>query len=278
MIRQKDKRKLRIAVVISGGGTNLQALLDRAASGQLAAEIVVVASDRAGVYGLVRAERAGVPAHVVDYKAHLRGEVEKPLELALPVDLEVLAGRQKILRMTDRDKLLQRLANLVLAEQELIRVLDEYQPDYVCLAGFMRLLSPYFLGHYNRGGRWRVVNIHPALLPAFPGAHGYEDTFGYGCKWGGITVHFADEGEDTGPIIAQAVYPIWPGDDLEEVRQRGLSLEYEIYAQCLNWLAAGQVELSSNPPSRVSTRITDPDYQKIMESWVVRALGKFGAA
>ncbi len=272
MIRQQSTNKLRIAVLVSGGGTNLQALLDLSTAGELAAEIVAVVSDRADAYGLVRAERAGVPTHVVDYSAHLQRDIEKPLELGLPVNLEELARRQKIVKIPEPEKLLQRLAKLVLAEHELISVLDSYRPDYVCLGGFMRLLSPYFLSHYNRGGQWRVVNIHPALLPAFPGAHGYEDTFGYGCKWGGITVHFADEGEDTGPIIAQAVYPIWPDDDLDRIRQRGLSLEYEMYAQCINWLAAGQVELCSSPNRRVGTRITDPDYQKVLKGWIERVL------
>jgi len=271
MIQQQLTNKLRIAVLVSGGGTNLQALLDHAAAGSLAAEIVLVASDRADAYGLVRAERAGVPTHVVDYKAYLQRIIEKPLELDLPVDLEELARRQKILKIQDPGRMLQRLARLVLAEHEMVRVLDNYQPDYVCLAGFMRLLSPYFLGHFNSGGQWRVVNIHPALLPAFPGAHGYDDTFAYGCKWGGITVHFADEGEDTGPIIAQAAYPIWPNDDLEKVRKRGLCLEYEMYAQCINWLAAGQVELYSDPYNRILTRITDPSYRKILKDWVEKA-------
>ncbi len=173
--------------------------------------------------------------------------------------------------MADPDKLRQRLAKLVLAEDELLRALERYQPDYVCLAGFMRLVSPYFLGHYNREGQWRVVNIHPALLPAFPGSHGYEDTFGYGCKWGGITVHFADEGEDTGPIIAQAVYPIWPDDDLERVRKRGLALEYEVYAQCINWLAGGQVESYRGPNDTTLTRITDPAYGTILKRWMEQA-------
>jgi phosphoribosylglycinamide formyltransferase-1 len=270
MNREQNRNRLRIAVLLSGSGTNLQALLDRAEEGKLAAEIVVVASDRTDAFGLVRAERAGVPTHVVDYKAYLQRVIEEPLELELPVKLEKLARRQKILKMSDPVKLLQRLAKLVLAEYELIKVLDSYRVDYVVLAGFMRLLSPYFLGHYNSRGQWRVVNIHPALLPAFPGEHGYEDTFNYGCKWGGITVHFADEGEDTGPIVAQAVYPIWPDDDLEIVRQRGLSLEYEIYAQCINWLAAGQIEFYSDPNDRVLTKITDPDYRMILESWVER--------
>ncbi len=264
--------RLRLAVLISGGGTNLQALLDRRAAGKLAAEIVVVASDRTEAYGLVRAEKAGVPIHVVDYKAHLQRDLPDLQELELPVDLTALADRQKILKMADRKKLLERLAKMVLAEDELIHALDRYQPDYICLAGFMRLVSPYFLGHYNREGQWRVINIHPALLPAFPGQHGYEDTFGYGCKWGGITVHFADEGEDTGPIIAQAVYPIWPDDDLETVRRRGLALEYEVYAQCLNWLAAGQVEVCSPPGRRLTTRIIAPDYQQILKGWIAKAL------
>jgi phosphoribosylglycinamide formyltransferase 1 len=272
MIQHHPTNKLRIAVLVSGSGTNLQALLDGAAVGSLAAEIVVVASDRADAYGLVRAERADIPTHVVDYKATLQRKIEKPLEFDLPVDLEELARRQKILKIPDPDRLLQRLAKLVIAEHELIEVLDSYQVDYVCLAGFMRLLSPYFLGHFNCRGQWRVVNIHPAMLPAFPGAHGYDDTFAYGCKWGGITIHFADEGEDTGPIIAQAVYPIWPDDDLETVRQRGLSLEYEMYAQCINWLAAGQVEVYSIPGRQTGARITDPNYKTVLKSWVEKAL------
>lgn len=271
MHKPRKPDKLRLAVLVSGGGTNLQALLDRQAAGQLMAEIVVVASDRADAYGLVRAEKAGVPIHVVDYRAHLQRDLPNPRELSLPVDLMALADRQQILKMANRDMLLQRLAKMVLAEDELLRILDGYQPDYVCLAGFMRLVSPYFLGHYNRDGQWRVINIHPALLPAFPGQHGYEDTFSYGCKWGGITVHFADEGEDTGPIIAQAVYPIWPDDDLDRVRQRGLALEYEVYAQCMNWLAAGQVQVSRGSGNRILAKIIDPNYAKILNSWFAQA-------
>jgi phosphoribosylglycinamide formyltransferase 1 len=273
MSNPQNTPKLRLAVLVSGGGTNLQALLDRAAAGKLAAEIVVAAGDRSDAFGLVRAQRAGVPTHVVDYKACLQQTIERPLDHKLPVDLEALARRQKILKIGDRERLLQRLANLVLAEEQLIEILENYQPDYVCMAGFMRLLSPYFLGHYNRDGRWRVINIHPALLPAFPGQHGYDDTFAYGCKWGGITVHFADEGEDTGPIVAQAVYPIWPDDDLERVRGRGLGLEHEMYAQCINWLAANQVEFCPGENNRVLTRITDPSYRQILKEWTKIALG-----
>jgi len=154
----------------------------------------------------------------------------------------------------------------------LIEVLDPYQPDFICLAGYMRLVTPYFLSHYNKERRMRVLNIHPALLPAFPGQHGYEDTFAYGCKWGGITVHFVDEGEDTGPIIAQAVYPIWHDDDVETIRRRGLELEYEIYAQSVNWLAAGQVRIMGGKRDRMRTAVTDPLQKNIAKNWLEKSL------
>lgn len=262
--------KLRLAVLVSGSGTNLQALIDRAADGKLSAEIVVVASDRADAYGLVRAKQAGIPAHVVDYRSYLKLSSEDLLSQTFPIDLKELDRSQKILTHEDRGKRVQQLGRLVLAERNLIEVLDPYQPDYICLAGYMRLVSPYFLSHYNNEGQMRVLNIHPALLPAFPGQHGYEDTFSYGCKWGGITFHFVDEGEDTGPIIAQAVYPIWPDDDVETIRRRGLELEYEVYAQCVNWLAAGQVRVTGGV-GRLRTAITDPVQKDIVRSWLQKS-------
>jgi phosphoribosylglycinamide formyltransferase-1 len=262
--------KLRVAVLVSGGGTNLQALIDRSVKGDLNAEIVAVASDRGDAYGLVRAARAGIPHNVVDYGSILKGHGIGASAEAGPVDLVELDAAQKILRIADTATRLERLRRLVCAEQQLIGVLDRHEPDLICLAGFMRLISPYFIRHYNRDNAWRILNIHPALLPAFPGQHGYEDTFSHGCRWGGITVHFVDEGEDTGPVIAQAVYPVWPDDSLETIRRRGLSLEYEIYAQCIRWLAAGQVHVDTTSP-RPKTIITDSNYPDILESWTIKA-------
>jgi phosphoribosylglycinamide formyltransferase-1 len=264
-----SKKKLRLAVLISGSGTNLQALLDRSALGTLDAEVVVVVGDRSDAFGLIRAEKALVPAHVVDYASFIRSG-GGPSEQA-PAHLEELDRLQRILNLADEEKRIRRLSHLVLAEQKLIQILEDYQPDYVCLAGFMRLLTPYFLNHYNGNGQWRVLNIHPALLPAFPGQHGYEDTLAYGCKWGGITVHFVDEGEDTGPILAQAVYPIFVGDDVERVRRRGLQLEYEVYAQCINWLANNQVTLHRMESGRTSVYIVDPLYPDILRNWLTKA-------
>lgn len=263
--------RLRLAVLVSGGGTNLQALIDRSHDGRLSADVVVVASDRADAYGLVRAEHAGIPSCVVDYAGILRSDLSPASSSAPSVDLTAMDEAQKILRIGDRHGRIDRLRRLVHAEQQLINALEPHRPDLICLAGFMRLVSPHFLRHYNGGGMWRVLNIHPALLPAFPGQHGYEDTFHYGCRWGGVSVHFVDEGEDTGPLLAQAAYPIWPGDTIQRVRNRGLSLEYEVYAQCINWIAAGQIEVVTTS-DRPTTRIKDPEYPTILRNWLEIAL------
>jgi len=267
----KSGRKLRLAVLISGGGTNLQAMIDRCAAGKLNAEVAVVLSDRPGAFGLERAAKANIPAFHVDYKAFSNYTAAELERVELPVDLAWLDLKQKIVKNPDPDVRRTKLARLVLAEREMARIIESYRPDYICLAGFMRLVTPYFTGRFS-SGQLRVLNIHPALLPCFPGRSGYEDTFEYGCKWGGVTVHFVDEGEDTGPIICQAVYPIWPGDDVDTIRERGLQLEYEIYSQAINWLSQGYVSLKSAPGARTRVDITDPEYGEIVKSWISRTV------
>jgi phosphoribosylglycinamide formyltransferase-1 len=115
------------------------------------------------------------------------------------------------------------------------------------------------------------MNIHPAFLPAFSGAHGYEDTFAYGCRFGGITVHFVDEGEDTGPIIAQAIYPIWPEDTLDLTRERGLKLEHRLYPQCIQWMAQGDLQVVSAEDGSPQVRILDPNYPQFVEELMQQA-------
>jgi phosphoribosylglycinamide formyltransferase-1 len=262
-------QKLRLAVLISGSGTNLQAMIDRSAAGTLNAEVVVVLSDRPDAFGLERAARVGIPAFRVDYKALSKYSPAELDRVDFPVDLADLDLKQKIVKNPDPVERRAKLAGLVLAEHEMMRIIEPYRPDYICLAGFMRLVTPYFISRFN-SEQLRVLNIHPALLPCFPGRSGYEDTFGYGCKWGGITVHFADEGEDTGPIICQVVYPIWPSDDIDKVRERGLQLEYEMYSQTINWLSRGYVSLKNTPAGRMRVDITDPEYSEILKSWISR--------
>lgn len=262
-------KKLRLAVLVSGGGTNLQAMIDRSAAGAMSAEIVAVISDRPDAYGLRRAEEAGIPAFCVDYSAFASSELPVPGDL--PIDLDELDSRQRILKDQDMPRRRARLARLVLAEHKLIEIIEAHHADFICLAGYMRLVTPYFIGRFNSGGMRRILNIHPALLPSFPGQHGYEDTFAYGCKWGGITVHFVDEGEDTGPVIAQAVYPIWPEDDPERIRARGLRLEYEVYPQVINWLARGSIGFDELPGGRTRVLVSDPGYAVILQSWTRQA-------
>jgi phosphoribosylglycinamide formyltransferase-1 len=116
--------------------------------------------------------------------------------------------------------------------------------DLLILAGFMRNLTPYFIDRVNTDpARPRIMNIHPALLPAFPGTDGYGDTFRYGCKVGGCTVHFIDYGEDSGPIIGQRAFPILPGDDLEAVRRKGLAEEWQLYPACIQLFAEDRLRV-----------------------------------
>ncbi|MGQ9668565.1 MAG: phosphoribosylglycinamide formyltransferase [Desulfosoma sp.] len=260
--------RLRIGVLISGSGTNLQALIDRARKGSLEADIVCVGSDRASAYGLVRAQEAGITTFVVSYEKYLKGGRIDSVE-----DAEVAAvdARQRILRDQDHEVRRDRLRRLMAAEQEIAAHLETHGVQVVCLAGFMRLLTPFFLNRFRQGDLPGVVNIHPALLPAFPGQHGYRDTYRYGCKWGGITIHFVDEGEDTGPVIAQAVYPIWDEDACENVQQRGLHLEHLMYAQVVNWIARGQVRLVPRVGGRPRVQIEDPAYREVVGSWVEAA-------
>lgn len=109
--------------------------------------------------------------------------------------------------------------------------------DLLVLAGFMRVLTPYFIDRINDTGKYRIMNIHPALLPAFPGTDGYGDTFRYGCKVGGCTVHFIDYGEDTGPIIGQKAFDIADDDTLDDIKKKGLQKEWELYPQCIQKFA-----------------------------------------
>ncbi len=266
--------ELKIAVLISGGGTNLQALIDQIEAGKLDAEISVVVSNNPDAYGLVRAQKHGIPTAVVDYRSYGKRSLPKVVKSTLPKEFDEVVNRQRIYADLPDGEVRDRLARLVLAEQEVLALLEPLKPDLICLAGFMRLISPYFIGHYNTKDRYRIMNIHPALLPAFPGTDGYGDTFAYGCRFGGVTVHFVDEGEDTGPIIAQAIYPIWPDDTLEVIRKRGLELEYAIYSQCIQWMAQGDLQLAVSEDGQPQVRILDPKYPAFLEQLTKRAFSR----
>ena len=130
------------------------------------------------------------------------------------------------------------------AEAKLFEKMDAFSYNLLVLAGFMRTLTPYFIDKVQADSdQPRIMNIHPALLPSFPGVDGYGDTFRYGCKVGGCTVHFIDYGEDSGPIIGQRAFQIQPGDTLETIKEKGLKLEWALYPECIQLFAQDRLKL-----------------------------------
>jgi phosphoribosylglycinamide formyltransferase-1 len=189
----------KVGVLISGRGTNLQALIDAAAAGVLGGEIAVVVSNVEGAPGLERARRGGVPAVVCDHRRRPREE----------------------------------------HEAEVAGILGAHGVDLVCLAGYMRLLSPAFL----RAFPGRVLNIHPSLLPAFPGKDAQRQAWEHGVKVSGATVHVVDEGLDAGTIVAQEAVPVLEDDGPEELAARILAAEHRIYPKAVRVMLEGRVRL-----------------------------------
>ena len=196
---------IRLGVLASGGGTNLQAILDSCAARRISAEVAVVVSNLPGAGALERARRAGVPTEVLPSKG------------------------------VERDAY----------DLRLVEVLRAHRVDLVCLAGYMRLVTPAFLRAFGPAARGcpRVVNVHPGLLPSFPGLHAQRQCVEYGARFAGCTVHFVDEGTDTGPVIVQAVVPVRPGDSEETLAQRVLEQEHRIYPQAIQWFAEGRLSV-----------------------------------
>lgn len=238
-------KKLRIGALISGGGTNLQAIIDACESGKIDGEIVFTGADTTTAKGLDRAKKHGIPGFVVDYGQIIRNYRAEPGRIELPRDFdpdEIRTKQRLFSASQDPETVRNFLTTRALAEARLLQEIQPFKTDLLVLAGFMRTLTPYFIDRYNgKTGHQRIMNIHPALLPAFPGIDGYGDTFRYGCKVAGCTVHFVDYGEDSGPIIGQRSFPISEEDTLEEVKQKGLKLEWELYPQCIQWYAENRI-------------------------------------
>lgn len=240
-------RNIQIGALISGGGTNLQAIIDACHRIQINGQMVFVGSDTPGAGGLERARRNDIATFVVDYKSIIREFKNDPQKAVLPddFDLDELLAKQTI--FSDQDdpaRVKSFLLTRVIAEAKLLEAMKPHSFDLLVLAGFMRNLTPYFIDRINTDRhRLRIMNIHPALLPAFPGIDGYGDTFRYGCKVGGCTVHFIDYGEDTGPIIGQRVFSIEPDDTLESICNKGLAIEWELYPACIQLFAQGRIKV-----------------------------------
>ena len=253
--------KIRIGALISGGGTNLQAIIDACEAGKIDGEMVFVGTDNPHAKGLQRAKKHHIHSFVVDYGDIIRTYKKNPEANALPDDFDMGAvkNRQHLFpQNADEEKTRVFLATRAIAEAKLIEEMAIYDFDLLVLAGFMRNLTPYFIDRINKGHDLpRIMNIHPALLPAFPGVDGYGDTFRYGCKIGGCTVHFIDYGEDSGPIIGQRCFAILPEYTLETVKEKGLNLEWELYPYCIQLYAEKRLKLKPGPEhsGRIHVRI-----------------------
>ena len=191
---------MRVGVLISGRGSNLKSLLDACATPGFPAAIVTVLANRPGAGGLDHARAAGVPAEVVDHRAY--------------------AGREAF-------------------EAALTGALDAAGVELVCLAGFMRVVTPGFVRHWQG----RMINIHPSLLPLFPGLDTHARALSAGVKLHGCSVHYVSEEVDGGPIIGQAAVPVLPGDDPASLAERVLAAEHRLYPTCLRLVAEGRVRL-----------------------------------
>jgi len=225
--------------LISGGGTNLQAIIDSCLKGFIDADIIFTGSDTPGVKGLKRAQKANIDTFVVDY-AEIITSCKKGINDAdLPSDfnLEEILSKQQ-LKETGAINEIFFLKTRAIAERKLLDIMLAYDMDLLVLAGFMRVFTPYLIDRINtEPGQYKIMNIHPALLPSFPGTDGYGDTFRYGCKIGGCTVHYIDYGEDTGPIIGQKAFEIQDSDTLDDIKRKGLEKEWELYPQCIQKFA-----------------------------------------
>jgi phosphoribosylglycinamide formyltransferase-1 len=189
-----------IVILISGRGSNMEAIARTCAEERWDARIAAVISNRADAGGLAFARAHGIATAVVDHRP--------------------FASREAF-------------------DAELARVGDAHAPDVVALAGVMRILTPAFVGRYDG----RIVNVHPSLLPAFPGLHTHRRALEAGCKLAGATVHFVTPELDHGPIIAQAVVPVLPGDTEDSLAQRVLAREHVIYPRAVQWLVAGELAI-----------------------------------
>jgi len=205
----------RIGVLVSGAGTNLQALIDAFAK-NAHAEIAVVISNKEAAQGLARARSAAIPAVFIDHRSKNR---------------ETFDG-------------------------ELVDCLRKHAVDWVVLAGFMRIITPTLLDAFPE----RVINIHPSLLPSFPGSHAQRQAFEAGVQVAGATVHFVDDGTDTGPIIAQAAVSRREKDTLDDLRDRILGAEHRLLPMVVRWAVEGRIRVSEG---RVSIDLPDGETRSL---------------
>ncbi len=208
-------KRCKTAVLISGSGTNLQAFIDRVADGSLDIDIVVVFSNKPDAYGLTRATQAGISTACIEH------------------------GDYETRELFDR---------------AVARELDTHNPDLIILAGFMRILSPWFVQHYEG----KVLNVHPALLPLYPGLNTHQRVLDAGDTHHGSTVHFVTEELDGGPRIVAGRLAVKPGESAKELQHRVQAAEHQVYPQAAQWFGEGRVEFRDGQAYFDGNLLADP--------------------
>ena len=201
----KNNDGCRIVVLISGRGSNMQAIINTVDSLRRQgnpSQVCAVIANKADAAGLAWAKEKGVPTTVVPHRDYPTREA---------------------------------------FDQALAQAVESWQPHYVLLAGFMRVLTPAFVEQFNG----RLINIHPSLLPAFPGLHTHQQALATGVQWHGCTVHFVTPVLDHGPVVAQGIVPVLAGDTPDDLAARLLQVEHRMYAEVVGWLAEGRVTLDA---------------------------------
>ncbi len=211
-------KKVKLGILVSGRGSNLQAIIDNIEKGALSAEIAAVISDQADAYALERARKHSIPAVHVSAKGY-RGK---------------------------RDAY----------DALLVKEMRNRGVELVCLAGFMRIITPTLISAFPG----RILNIHPALLPSFPGLHVQKAALEHGVKFSGCTVHFVDEGMDTGPIIIQAVIPVLDDDTEDSLSARILKQEHRIYSRAIQLYAEGRLSIDGKRVSASGDKASADDF------------------
>ncbi len=212
-----------LGVLVSGSGSNLQAIIDNIEAGRLDAKIKIIISNVPDAYALERAKKHGIPSMVIPHKGLKREEYD----------------------------------------QKIVEALKAKDVELVILAGFMRIITPVLL----RAFPMKVMNIHPALLPAFPGTHVWQMEVDSGVKFAGCTVHFVDEGTDTGPIIIQAVVPVYDEDTADTLNARILKQEHKIFSQAIQLYAEGRLEIKAR-------RVLAKGFPKAPDSFMINPPAK----
>lgn len=210
-----SRSRRKTAILISGSGSNLQSFIDKSAGGDIDLDLCVVFSNRPDAFGLQRARKAGIPTECLEHGG-----------------------------FPDRETF----------DHAVAAALDAYAPDLVVLAGFMRILSPWFVQHYAG----KILNVHPALLPAYPGLDTHQRVLDAGEQWHGSTVHFVTEELDGGPRVLQGRLAVNPGETADELCARVQALEHQIYPQAAHWFSQGRLESRDGAAWLDGRRLDEP--------------------